>query len=78
MHMLGIGSGDRHADLFGEIQVNIEIGTDQFHQLDVLKIDHVGAVAALNQGSFQLLFQAFHGISEHDLFQFPLFDWYGP
>ncbi len=68
MHMFGIGFGYREADLVVKIQVDIEVGVDKLDLFDVLEINHIGSVAALNQGSFQLFFKAFHGIPEHYLF----------
>ena len=71
--MFGIGLGDRDADLFRGIEVDIEVGADQFHQFNILEVDHVGSVTALNQGPLQLLLKPFHCISKHDLLHLPLF-----
>ena len=72
MNMLCIGTGDRYADLIVEIQVYVEVGAYQLHQFNVFEIDHIGAVAPLDQCAFQLLLQPLHGIAKHDLFNFAL------
>ena len=69
MHVLGIGLGHRDANLLRRIEIDIEVGADQLHQFDVLEVDHVRAMTALNQCSLQLLLKPFHGIAEHNLFQ---------
>ena len=68
MHMLCIGSGNWNPDLLSKIHVDIKVGANQLHQLNIFEINHIGSVAPLNKGSLKLFLKTLHGISMHNLF----------